>query len=88
MGCSHDYAWCWADPHQQYWLSLKKIYIQVDGKACLFEIIIGYYFHIMLLEAIVGEKRALKTLKNANKMATSTLGIGLKSLEYEISEKD
>jgi hypothetical protein len=42
----------------------------------------------MLLEAIVGEKRALKTLKNANKMATSTLGIGLKSLEYEISVKD
>jgi hypothetical protein len=49
------------------------------------------YYRLLLSYSVVkgvGEKIALKTLKNANKMATSTLGIGLKSLEYEISVKD
>jgi hypothetical protein len=32
-------------------------YMQVDGKTCFFEIIINYYFHIVLLEASVCMKR-------------------------------
>jgi hypothetical protein len=35
----------------------SKIYMHVDGKTCLFEIIIGYYIYTMLLQAIVCKKR-------------------------------
>jgi len=84
MGRSHDYVWCWANPHQQYLLSLKNIYIYKW-------MVRRDYYRLLLSYSVVkgvGEKIALKTLKNTNKMATSTLGIGLKSLEYEISVKD
>jgi hypothetical protein len=40
----------------QQWL-YSKIYIQLDGKTCLFEIIIGYYIHTMLLQAIACKKK-------------------------------
>jgi hypothetical protein len=39
---------------------IQKQYTQVDGKTCLFEIIISYYFYIMLLEASVCMKRTPK----------------------------
>jgi len=35
----------------------SKIYTQVDGKTCLFEIIISNYIHTMLLQAIACKKR-------------------------------
>jgi hypothetical protein len=38
----------------------SKIYTQVNDKVCLFEIIIGYHIHIMLLQANVFKKKALK----------------------------
>ena len=38
----------------------SKIYMQVDGKTCLFEIIIGHYFHTMLLDANACKKRTPK----------------------------
>jgi hypothetical protein len=38
----------------------SKIYTQVEGKACLFEIIIGYYIHTMLLQASACKKRTPK----------------------------
>jgi hypothetical protein len=38
----------------------SKIYMQVDGKTCLFEIIISYYFHIMLLKASACKKTTSK----------------------------
>jgi hypothetical protein len=37
-----------------------KIYMQVDGNACYFEIIINYYFHTILLDASACKKRTLK----------------------------
>ena len=37
------------------------IYMKVDDKAFLFEIINDYYFYTILLETIVGEERAPKT---------------------------
>jgi hypothetical protein len=41
---------------------IQKICTQVDGNACLFKNIIGYYFYTMLLEASVSKKRTLKAL--------------------------
>jgi len=38
----------------------SKIYTQVEGKTFLFEIIIGYYVHIMLLQASACKKKTLK----------------------------
>jgi len=46
----------------------------VDGKACLFEIIINYYFHTMLLDASACKKRTLKALKRGNKLSIKTVG--------------
>jgi len=38
----------------------SKIYTKVDGKVCLFEISMGYYFHTMLLDASAWKKRIPK----------------------------
>jgi hypothetical protein len=35
----------------------SKIYTQVDGKTCLFKIIINYYIYAKLLQAIACKKR-------------------------------
>jgi len=40
-----------------------KIYTKVVSKACIFEIIINYYFHIVLFEVEVGKKKELQMLK-------------------------
>jgi len=48
-----------------YWVFThyhSKIYTQLDGKTCLFKIIIGYYIHTMLLQAIACKKRTPKAL--------------------------
>jgi hypothetical protein len=44
---------------EQQWLSLKNIYTS-GWQSMLFEIIINYYFHTILLEASVGKKRIQK----------------------------
>jgi hypothetical protein len=43
----------------QQWLSFKNM-LQVDGKACLFEIIIDYYIYTMLLQASTCKKTTPK----------------------------
>ena len=43
-----------------------KIYTKVASKACIFEIIINYYFYIVLFEVKVGKKESFKCLKKTN----------------------
>jgi hypothetical protein len=41
----------------------SKIYTHMDGKTYFFEIITGYYFHTMLLDASACKKRIPKVSK-------------------------
>jgi len=52
----------------------SKIYTQVDGKTCLFEILIGYYICSMLLQAIACKKRIQRLKQEAKELSIKPIG--------------
>jgi hypothetical protein len=52
----------------------SKIYMQVDGKTCLFEIIIGYCIYTMLLQAIACKKRTQWLKQEAKEFSIKPIG--------------